>query len=95
MRRASRGRLVRPVSWREVRGMMGFGGAMGVGCEAVAAGEGGLPLVPFVWGASPLASAILMRVWQRFGRFDRIVRLQVMGWERCSRACRNRSFDLS
>jgi len=34
MRRASRGRLPRPLSWKEVRGTVGWlGGEMTAGCE--------------------------------------------------------------
>lgn len=67
MRRASRGRFERPVSWREVSGTTGalMVGVM-VDCEgweAVAAevcwveGEGAE--WPFVWGMSPFVSAMV------------------------------------
>lgn len=70
IRRASRGRLFRPLSWREVRGVEGLRGA---GCEGGAegcdwvcvcvcvwvAGAVGGEVAPFVRGMSPFVSAIV------------------------------------
>ena len=68
MRRASRGRLFRPLSWRDVRGTEGCA-AIGAACEACedcgcvwvwGAVGGEAAGAPFVRGASPLGSAIVM-----------------------------------
>jgi hypothetical protein len=66
MRRASRGRLAVPLSWREVRGTEGFmtAGVVVGAVVAAAAGTGwevGEEVVwPFVWGAaSPFTSAMV------------------------------------
>lgn len=52
MRRASRGRLLRPLSWREVRGIDGFEIAAGAagweGCEGADTGWDGGEVWPFV-----------------------------------------------
>lgn len=58
MRRASRGRLDSPLSWREVRGTEGFEIVTSAGWGAAAGCEGG-EVCPLVWGASPLTSAMI------------------------------------
>ena len=74
MSRASRGRLPKPVSFTEILGtdVVLCDGTGGTGFDdAVAVGvdwEGG-EVWPFVWGASPLTSAILklgMLCWKMF-----------------------------
>jgi hypothetical protein len=70
IRRASRGRLPRPLSWKEVRGIVGcVGGAVAAGWEDwVAVGwEGEEEWLPLVWGAaSPLTSAMVADLEERY-----------------------------
>lgn len=74
MRRASRGRLDSPLSWREVSGTGGFEMVTGAGWGAAAGWEGG-EVCPLVWGTSPLTSAMMVVWGSYFGGIEGEARL--------------------